>query len=74
MHFAKAYRSNLAGKWKQNINIPKGVTLEMSEEFLEGEDKKMFLSFMRKMLQWRPEDRRTAGELFLDPWLNGEIE
>jgi hypothetical protein len=46
----------------------------MSEEFLEGKDKKMFLAFMRKMLQWRPEDRETAGELFFDPWLNGEVE
>lgn len=74
MYFANAYRDYLAGKWKQDINIPQHVTLEMSEQFLEGQDKKGFLAFMRKMLQWRPEDRATAGEMFLDPWLNGGLE
>lgn len=74
MHFAKTYGNNPAGEWKPDITFPKGVSLETSEQFLEGKDKKMFLAFMRKMLQWRPEDRKTAGELFLDPWLNYEME
>ncbi|KAJ5930542.1 hypothetical protein N7466_006035 [Penicillium verhagenii] len=58
------------GKWKQDIEIPTEVSLELSEEFLEGENKEMFMAFMRSMLQWRPEDRKTAKELFRDPWLN----
>jgi hypothetical protein len=33
----------------------------------------MFLAFMRKMLQWRVEDGKTAKELLQDPWLNDEI-
>ncbi|RAH71116.1 kinase domain protein [Aspergillus aculeatinus CBS 121060] len=62
------------GKWKQDIVIPTGASLEQSEEFLEGRNKEMFLAFMRGMLQWRPEDRKTAKELLQDPWLNDQIE
>ncbi|KAJ5736092.1 uncharacterized protein N7483_001217 [Penicillium malachiteum] len=58
------------GKWKQDIEIPAGVSLELSEEFLDGKNKEMFIAFMRGMLQWRPEDRKTAKELLQDPWLN----
>lgn len=60
----------ILGKWKSNIEIPQGRSLEQSEEFLGGKNKEMFLSFMRGMLQWRPEDRKTAKELIEDPWLN----
>ena len=74
MHFAKAYQAKFAGKWKQDIDIPSGVGLEQSEEFLEGRNKKMFLAFMRGMLQWRPEDRKTAKDLLQDPWLNDRTE
>ncbi|PLB45873.1 CMGC protein kinase [Aspergillus steynii IBT 23096] len=62
------------GKWKQDIEIPTGVSLESSEQFLEGRNKEMFMAFMRGMLQWRPEDRKTAKDLLQDPWLNGQIE
>ncbi|EDP49747.1 protein kinase, putative [Aspergillus fumigatus A1163] len=62
------------GKWKQDIEIPTGVSLEMSEEYLEGRNKEMFIAFMRGMLQWRPEDRKTAKDLLQDPWLNDRME
>ena len=65
-----AYEGNTIGKWKQDIDIPTGVSLELSEEFLEGENKEMFIAFIRGMLQWRPEDRKTAKDLLQDPWLN----
>ncbi|KAJ5782070.1 hypothetical protein N7457_003844 [Penicillium paradoxum] len=58
------------GKWKQDLEIPTGVSLESSESFLGGNNKEMFLAFMRGMLQWRPEDRKTARQLLEDPWLN----
>ncbi|PYI11064.1 CMGC protein kinase [Aspergillus sclerotiicarbonarius CBS 121057] len=61
------------GKWNQDIDIPQYGGLESSEEFLEGRNKDMFLNFMRGMLQWRPEDRKTAKELLEDPWLNEQI-
>lgn len=73
MDVAKAYEDNCAGKWKQDIEIPTGVSLKTSEEFLEGRNKELFIAFMRGMLQWRPEDRKTAKDLLQDPWLNDHI-
>jgi hypothetical protein len=42
------------------------------ETNLEGEDKERFLQFMRRMLQWEPEQGSTAKELLQDPWLTGD--
>ncbi|OAX82796.1 hypothetical protein ACJ72_02851 [Emergomyces africanus] len=61
------------GRWKHDMEIPQ-ASLEASEEFLRGRNKEMFLVFMRGMLQWRPEDRKTAKELLEDPWLNDRID
>lgn len=60
-----------AGKWKAEIPIPARTSLEDSEERLDGSNKEAFLRFMRKMMQWRPEDRQTAKQLLEDDWLNG---
>lgn len=73
MPFAKAYEDNVAGKWKQDIEILTGLSLETSEEFLEGRNKETFIAFMSGMLQWRPEDRKAAKDLLQDPWLNDQI-
>ncbi|KGO63868.1 hypothetical protein PITC_054940 [Penicillium italicum] len=59
------------GHWKSDVEIPKDASLHNSEEFLSGRNKEMFLEFMKGMLQWKPEDRKTAKELLQDPWLNG---
>lgn len=59
-----------AGTWKAIIDLPSDVSLEDFESFMEGEKKAAFLKFMRRMLQWRPEDRATAKQLLDDPWLN----
>ncbi|KAM3540022.1 hypothetical protein ARSEF1564_007048 [Beauveria bassiana] len=56
------------GQWKAGIPIPEGLSLEASEENLEGSSKEKFLNFIRGMLQWRPEDRKTAKQLLEDPW------
>ncbi|KAJ5109140.1 protein kinase domain protein [Penicillium angulare] len=58
------------GKWKADIEVQTSASLELSEEFLNGKNKEMFMAFMRGMFQWRPEDRKTAKELLEDPWLN----
>ncbi|KAF3482010.1 CMGC/SRPK protein kinase [Arthroderma uncinatum] len=61
------------GNWKLShiYPIPK-QTLESREIQLEGENKRLFLEFMRKMLQWVPEDRANAQQLlFEDPWVIG---
>ena len=74
---SKLYRSDtdicLTGEWNNQINVPGGMSLESSEERLSGRNKEMFLKFMRGMLQWRPEDRKTAKQLLKDPWLDSKM-
>ncbi|KAK5110339.1 hypothetical protein LTR62_006047 [Meristemomyces frigidus] len=57
------------GQWSSGLEIPEGLNLADSEENLEGEIKEQFLDFVRSMLCWRPEDRKTAKELLEHPWL-----
>ena len=60
----------LIGKWIADVPIPQGNSLGTAEHFLVGRNKEMFLDFVKGMLAWRPEDRKTARELLQDPWLN----
>lgn len=59
------------GKWLGvgGVSIP-SISMEESEENLSSQDKQQFLHFMWSMLQWVPEERKTAKELLDDPWLN----
>ncbi|KAL8830149.1 MAG: hypothetical protein Q9170_005870 [Blastenia crenularia] len=57
------------GEFLHRELIPTNVNLADSVTSLEGEDKKLFLKFVSKMLQWLPEDRKTARELLEDTWL-----
>ncbi|XMA15014.1 hypothetical protein WAI453_007805 [Rhynchosporium graminicola] len=63
---------NCEGEFMHKDLIPTCVSLEDSVLSLEGEDKRAFLSFIKKMLQWLPEDRKTAKELLEDPWLKAK--
>jgi hypothetical protein len=56
------------------IELPPASSLEESEENLEGEDKRLFLEFMQKMLRWVPVKRKSPRELLEDPWLKQEVE
>ncbi|PYI02933.1 protein kinase [Aspergillus sclerotiicarbonarius CBS 121057] len=56
------------GNWKSTTEIPP-VSLEKLEGNLQGTHQDQFLCFLRKMIQWRPEDRASAKELLSDPWL-----
>lgn len=40
---------------------------------MEGEEKALFVAFVRRMLQWVPEERATARELRDDPWLQSGL-
>ena len=40
--------------------IPTDVRLEDTIQSLEGDDKRLFLHFIKDMLQWLPEDRKAA--------------
>lgn len=64
------------GKWLEpDDKIPDRLpllppsSLEDVEENLNGQDKELFLNFVKSMLQWEPEKRKTARELLDDPWL-----
>jgi serine/threonine protein kinase len=45
------------------------MSLEERISVLEGEEKELFLDFIRSMLRWRPEDRKSAAELLEHPWM-----
>lgn len=64
------------GKWlepdekdPERLSLLPASGLEAVEENLEGKDKELFLNFIKSMLQWEPERRKTARELLDDPWL-----
>ncbi|PIL26709.1 hypothetical protein GSI_11188 [Ganoderma sinense ZZ0214-1] len=59
----------VSGNWVGATSLPDD-SLEQSERNLEGEDKALFLAFVRKMVRWKPEERCSANELLDDPWLN----
>lgn len=51
-----------SSKFKAKVQIAT-TSLEDEMKSLQGEEKTSFLKFLRRMLQWRPEDRATAREL-----------
>jgi serine/threonine-protein kinase SRPK3 len=57
-----------AGDFTPEIKL-ETTSLEEEEANLAGQEKAVFLKFMSKMLQWKPEDRKSAKELMNDPWL-----
>jgi serine/threonine-protein kinase SRPK3 len=57
------------GNWQGAAEVPK-LNLEEVEKRLDGEEKKLFLDFVRKMLKWKPEERSSAKDLLDDLWLN----
>ncbi|KAK3318711.1 kinase-like domain-containing protein [Apodospora peruviana] len=48
------------GKWIADVPIPSDVTVENSIEYLDDKTKAEFLTFVKGMLQWRPEDRKKS--------------
>lgn len=56
------------------IPLPDSKSLEEREMTLRAtenneEDRAYFLRFMRKMLQWEPEQRSSARDLAEDEWI-----
>lgn len=43
------------------------------ERRLASEEQTDFLEFMRKMLQWRPEDRSDCNDIFFSEWLVADL-
>ena len=52
--------------------MPHDLSFEGWDTQLQGDERAAFIGFVRSMLQWRPEDRKTPRELLDDPWLRGE--
>ena len=60
----------LTGSWIAHKEAPVPPTsLESLETRLSGPEKESFLHFLRSMLKWLPEERKTARQLLDDPWL-----
>lgn len=80
MYCQEALESNgltdllFVGVWLGGLLLNDDSTLEDSEQRLKRDDKRSFLEFVRSMLQWLPEKRKTASELLEDPWLNSQSE
>lgn len=49
------------------------TNLELMDQRLEGEEKQQFITFMRKMLQWNPEDRQDSEDVYWDEWLLADL-
>jgi serine/threonine-protein kinase SRPK3 len=62
---------NTDGTLKDSVEVP-DVSLETSATRLDGDNKVMFLDFVRKMFDWMPERRHTAEQLLGHPWLEPE--
>ncbi|PGH07577.1 hypothetical protein AJ80_07966 [Polytolypa hystricis UAMH7299] len=59
------------GIWRGSVPIPDQL-LESREQHLEGGEKVQFLTLIRKMLAWLPEERPTAENLLYDKWIRGD--
>lgn len=54
----------VAGDWIAHHEAPvPSVSLETLETRLAGQEKELFLAFIRSMLKWMPEERKTAEQL-----------
>lgn len=58
----------MLGNWKGSVPIPK-QSFESREQWLEGEDRLLFVQFLRRKLCWLPEERPVAEELAFDDFL-----
>lgn len=56
------------GNWKGSVPIP-DQSFEIREQWLHGEDRALFVQFLRRMLCWMPEERPVAEELAFDEFL-----
>ncbi|KAL2846631.1 kinase domain-containing protein [Aspergillus pseudoustus] len=56
------------GVWKGSIPTPE-QSLETRAQQFSGEDKELFIAFLRRIFCWLPEERPTAEELAYDDFL-----
>ncbi|CAG7991154.1 unnamed protein product [Penicillium salamii] len=61
-----------AGTLKREDLVPSNFSFESTISKFDGEEKRMFISFVKRMIKWKPEERSTAAELLQDPWLHND--
>ncbi|RAH75807.1 kinase-like protein [Aspergillus japonicus CBS 114.51] len=61
-----------AGTLKKEDLVPSNYSFESTISLFDGEEKRMFISFVNRMIKWKPEERSTAAELLQDPWLHND--
>lgn len=54
--------------------MPATFNFENLIKNIHGDDKTLFIRFVRRMIKWRPEERSTAKELLEDPWLYADLD
>jgi hypothetical protein len=54
------------------VPIPEKSLVE-AEQRLNGDEKAMFIAFLKAMLQWKPEDRSSLEDIFMDEWLLADV-
>lgn len=59
----------MEGNWVADLPIPKTSFEDFVTTIPPGEEKALFLKFIRKIMTWDPEVRFTANELMRDEWL-----
>ncbi|TLD05464.1 uncharacterized protein PgNI_10033 [Pyricularia grisea] len=57
------------GKWKGSVPIPPPTSLESRFTQFDGQRKTKFLDFIRKLLEWDPQQRPSSGDAYMHPWL-----
>jgi serine/threonine-protein kinase SRPK3 len=64
------YRFGVSGKWIAEPPIT-ALSLQNRVKHIEGDSKVEILDFLKSMLCWLPEERKSARELLGHPWLSG---
>ncbi|EIT75121.1 hypothetical protein AO1008_02001 [Aspergillus oryzae 100-8] len=62
------------GTLRNEARVPATFKFENLIRNIHGDDKRMFIEFVSKMIRWRPEERSTAKELLEDPWLYANFD
>jgi len=66
------YNSRALGQPKAPCHIP--ISFDDSIQQITGDDKRLFIKFIKRMLTWDPAERATAKELLRHPWLQVKEE
>ncbi|KAI1347028.1 kinase-like protein [Xylaria sp. FL0043] len=60
------------GQWIGPVPLPSDRTLESLAKVLTGEEKDLFIDFIRFFLWWLPEERVDALHSYFHPWLGNK--